>query len=72
MTKDGAKLVTSELLRQNKKVALDSRVPTITQHEGKIIYTEITKIVLSGSGGSSAHLQKVLQCSDNQRPEIFS
>ncbi|KAJ0074642.1 hypothetical protein Patl1_37435 [Pistacia atlantica] len=33
-----------------RQAALDSGVPAIAQHEGKIIYTDIDKIVLSGNG----------------------
>lgn len=34
------------------QVALDSGVPAIAEHEGKIIYTDIDKIVLSGNGNT--------------------
>ncbi|KAG8655625.1 hypothetical protein MANES_04G060056v8 [Manihot esculenta] len=33
-----------------RQVALDSGVPAIAEHEGKIIYTDIDKIILSGNG----------------------
>ena len=33
-----------------RQAALDSGVPAIAQHEGKIIYTDIDKIVLSANG----------------------
>ncbi|KAM6547278.1 hypothetical protein CsatB_018954 [Cannabis sativa] len=32
------------------QVALDSRVPAIVEHEGKIVYTDNDKIILSGNG----------------------
>ncbi|KAJ4699635.1 DNA-directed RNA polymerase subunit beta, partial [Melia azedarach] len=35
-----------------RQVALDSGVPAIAEHEGKIIYTDIDKIVLSGNGNT--------------------
>nr|YP_009975569.1 RNA polymerase beta subunit [Sibangea similis]QNK04910.1 RNA polymerase beta subunit [Sibangea similis] len=34
------------------QVALDSGVTAIAEHEGKIIYTDIDKIILSGNGGT--------------------
>jgi hypothetical protein len=33
-----------------RQVALDSGVPAIAEHEGKIIYMDIDKIILSGNG----------------------
>ncbi|XP_065859439.1 DNA-directed RNA polymerase subunit beta-like [Euphorbia lathyris] len=33
-----------------RQAALDSGVPAIAEHEGKIIYTDIDKIILSGNG----------------------
>nr|YP_010143321.1 RNA polymerase beta subunit [Polygala arillata]QQL04527.1 RNA polymerase beta subunit [Polygala arillata] len=33
-----------------RQVALDSGVPTIAEHEGRVIYTDTDKIILSGNG----------------------
>ncbi|WKA06311.1 hypothetical protein VitviT2T_024214 [Vitis vinifera] len=33
-----------------RQAALDSRVPVIAEHEGKIVYTDTDKIILSGNG----------------------
>ncbi|KAJ0030917.1 hypothetical protein Pint_12361 [Pistacia integerrima] len=43
-----------------RQAALDSGVPAIAQHEGKIIYTDIDKIVLSGNGDTLSGRGRVI------------
>ncbi|KAK1576464.1 hypothetical protein Q3G72_014074 [Acer saccharum] len=37
-----------------RQVALDSGVTAIAEHEGKVLYTDIDKIILSGNGDTIA------------------
>ncbi|XP_043813281.1 DNA-directed RNA polymerase subunit beta-like [Manihot esculenta] len=50
MLKKGQETLNITLLQVFLPFALDSGVPAIAEHEGKIIYTDIDKINLSGNG----------------------
>ncbi|CAN6454435.1 unnamed protein product [Victoria cruziana] len=63
------------LLSQSKKSALDSGGSAIAEREGKIIYTDAEKIVLSGNGDTISILLVMYQCSNkntwmHQKPQV--
>lgn len=54
-----------------RQVALNSEVLAIAEHKGKIIYSDINKIILSGNGNSYSILLIMYQRSNKNHNYIF-